>query len=55
MEIVAMVAEGDTVVTRVRWSGTHRGVSQRRLMGGLLIGVPPTASRSRCSTCTGTC
>jgi steroid delta-isomerase-like uncharacterized protein len=42
MEIVAMVAEGDTVVTRVRWSGTHRGVSQRRLMGGLLIGVPPT-------------
>jgi steroid delta-isomerase-like uncharacterized protein len=42
MEIVAMVAEDDTVVVRVRWSGTHRGVSQRRLMGGLLTGVPPT-------------
>jgi steroid delta-isomerase-like uncharacterized protein len=42
MEIVETVAEGDSVVVRCRVSGTHKGVEQRRINGGLLVGVPPT-------------
>jgi steroid delta-isomerase-like uncharacterized protein len=42
MEIVDMVAEGDSVVVRCRISGTHRGVGKRNVNGGYLVGVPPT-------------
>lgn len=42
MEPVEMVADGDSVVARCRVSGTHEGVQQRRINGGLLVGVPPT-------------
>ena len=42
MEIVEMVAEGDSVVVRCRVSGTHQGVEQRRVNGGFLVGVQPT-------------
>jgi steroid delta-isomerase-like uncharacterized protein len=42
MEIVEMVAEGDSVVVRCRVSGTHRGVAARAVNGGFLVGVQPT-------------
>ena len=42
MEIVEMVAEGDSVVVRCRVSGTHQGVATKAVNGGLLVGVPST-------------
>jgi steroid delta-isomerase-like uncharacterized protein len=42
MEIVEMVAEGDSVVVRCTVSGTHRGVGKLAVNGGMLVGVPPT-------------
>ena len=45
MEIVEMVADGDSVVVRCRVSGTHRGVGARAINGGLLVGVQPTGKR----------
>ena len=36
------VAEGDWVVIRATYSGTHRGVGRLPIDGGMLIGVPPT-------------
>jgi steroid delta-isomerase-like uncharacterized protein len=45
MEIVEMVADGDSVVVRCRVSGTHRHVGTRPINGGLLVGVPPTGRR----------
>jgi steroid delta-isomerase-like uncharacterized protein len=42
MEIVNMVADGDSVAVRCRVSGTHKGVATRALNGGFLVGVPPT-------------
>jgi steroid delta-isomerase-like uncharacterized protein len=42
MEIVDMVAEGDSVVVRCRVSGTHQGISTRNINGGFLVGVQPT-------------
>ena len=41
-EIIGMVADADTVVVRSRASGTHRGVGTKRVMGGFLVGLPPT-------------
>ncbi len=45
MEIVEMVAEGDSVVVRCTVSGTHRGVGKRPVNGGMLVGVAPTQKR----------
>ena len=45
MEIVEMVAEGNSVVVRCRVSGTHQGVGAKRINGGFLVGVPPTGKR----------
>jgi len=42
MEIVDVVAEGDSVVVRCRVSGTHLGVAARAVNGGFLVGVQPT-------------
>jgi predicted ester cyclase len=42
LEIVEMVAEGDSVVVCCRVSGTHRGVAARAVNGGFLVGVQPT-------------
>jgi len=42
MEIVEMAADGDSVVVRCRVSGTHRGMAQRAVNGGLLKGAAPT-------------
>jgi predicted ester cyclase len=42
LEIVEMVAEGDSVLVRCRVSGTHRGVAARAVNGGFLVGVQPT-------------
>ncbi len=41
-EIVDIVAEGDSVVTRTKVSGTHKGTGKLPVNGGLLVGVPPT-------------
>jgi steroid delta-isomerase-like uncharacterized protein len=45
MEIVSMVADGDSVVARCRVSGTHRGMGTKRVNGGFLMGVKPTGKR----------
>ncbi len=45
MEIVSMVADGDSVVVRCRVSGTHRGMGTKRVNGGFLAGVQPTGKR----------
>jgi predicted ester cyclase len=45
MEIIEMVADGDSVVVRCTVSGTHRGVAKRAVNGGMLIGVAPTQKR----------
>jgi len=45
MEIVEIVAEGDSVVVRCTVSGTHRGVAKRSVNGGMLLGVAPTQKR----------
>jgi len=42
MEIVEMVAQGDSVVTLLKVSGTHRGVGKLPMNGGMLVGVEPT-------------
>lgn len=41
-EIVEMIFKDDSVVARVRTSGTHRGVGKLSLNGGMLVGVQPT-------------
>jgi steroid delta-isomerase-like uncharacterized protein len=45
MEIVEMVAEGDSVVVRCRVSGTHKGVAAKAVNGGFLVGAPPSGKR----------
>lgn len=45
MEIVEMIADGDSVVVRCKVSGTHRGVGKRPVNGGMLVGVEPTQKR----------
>ncbi len=45
MEIVEMVAEGESVVVRCKVSGTHQGVGVKRINGGFLVGVQPTGKR----------
>ena len=42
MPIEEVVESGATVVVRCRFRGTHRGVGQLPVNGGLMIGVPPT-------------
>jgi predicted ester cyclase len=42
LEIKSMVAEGDTVVVRASFYGTHKGVGKFPVNGGFLIGVEPT-------------
>lgn len=45
MEIVDLVASGNSVVVRSKVSGTHRGAGKFNVNGGLLTGVPPTGKR----------
>jgi predicted ester cyclase len=42
MEIIELIARGDSVVARFAVSGTHRGVGKLPMNGGMLVGVPPT-------------
>jgi predicted ester cyclase len=42
LEIVDLVAIGDAVIVRCKFSGTHDGVGQLPVNGGLLVGVAPT-------------
>ena len=43
--VLEMRAVGDTVVALSRISGTHQGVAQTNLFGGLLKGAKPTGKR----------
>lgn len=40
--ILHSLAEGDWVVVRCHYSGTHRGSATLPVDGGMLVGVPPT-------------
>jgi predicted ester cyclase len=42
MEIIELIARGDSVVARFTVSGTHRGVGKLPMNGGMLVGVQPT-------------
>jgi predicted ester cyclase len=42
MEIVDLVAAGDTVAVRCKVSGTHEGVGRLPVNGGMLVGAAPT-------------
>ncbi|SRR6266567_1107493 len=42
MEIEELIARGDTVVVRIKVSGTHRGTGKLPMNGGMLVGVEPT-------------
>jgi predicted ester cyclase len=44
-DIYDLMAIGDEVVIRVINSGTHLGIARIPVMGGLLVGVPPTGKR----------
>lgn len=44
-EILDIVAEADTVVARVRVSGTHLGTGEIPVNGGMLVNVPPTGRK----------
>lgn len=41
-DLVEITATGDTVVTRNKVSGTHKGVGTLPVEGGMLVGVPAT-------------
>ncbi len=41
-QIVEIVAVGDNVIVREKMSGTHDGVGQIPVNGGMLVGVAPT-------------
>ena len=45
MEILDIVAEGETVIVRCRVSGTHKGVASRPVNGGFLMKAQPTGKR----------
>ncbi len=42
VEIIDLLTQGETVVVRCNESGTHRGVGQLPVNGGMLVGVAPT-------------
>jgi predicted ester cyclase len=43
--VIEQIAQGDTIVTISRVSGTHRGVAQTNANGGLLLGAKATGKR----------
>jgi predicted ester cyclase len=45
MTILNSVVEGEWVVVRCTFSGTHRGVGRIPVNGGMLVGVQPTGMR----------
>lgn len=45
MVIVELLAEEDSVAIRCRVRGTHRGVGELPVNGGMLVGVEPTGKR----------
>lgn len=47
LETIGVVGEGDWVVERGYFSGTHRGVGKLPVNGGLLVGIPPTNRQFR--------
>lgn len=50
LEIIDLVAKGNTVVVRCKTSGTHLGVGKLPVNGGLLVGVPPTGKHFETET-----
>jgi predicted ester cyclase len=50
MEPINIVAEGEWVVGRYTFSGTHKGMGHHPFVhSGLLAGVPPTGKRVSCT------
>ena len=45
MRIDRLIARGDEVVALMTVSGTHRGISQRPVNGGVYLGVAPTGKQ----------
>jgi predicted ester cyclase len=45
MTILNSVVEGEWVVVRCTFSGTHRGLGRIPVNGGMLVGVQPTGMR----------
>src|SRR4051812_47901084 len=41
-DLVRVVVQGDIVMAEIVMTGTHLGVSRLPVLGGLLVGVPPT-------------
>jgi steroid delta-isomerase-like uncharacterized protein len=50
LEIVQLIAQGDTVIVRCKTAGTHKGVGKLPVNGGLLVGVPPTGKHFEVET-----
>jgi predicted ester cyclase len=46
-ELGTVVVEGDVVMAELVMTGTHLGTCQLPVLGGLLVGVPPTGRRVR--------
>jgi predicted ester cyclase len=46
-DIETSVVQGDTVMCEMTMTGTHLGEPQLRVLGGHLVGVPPTGRRVR--------
>lgn len=42
LDIEEIVAEGETVVVRAMFSGTHLGMGELPVNGGMLVGIEPT-------------
>ena len=42
---IQVIAEGEWVTVRATFSGTHLGVGELPVNGGMLVGVPPTKKR----------
>ena len=45
LDITDLLTQGDLVIAHCNESGTHRGVGQLPVNGGLLVGVAPTQKR----------
>jgi predicted ester cyclase len=46
-DLERVIVDGDLVMAEIVMSGTHLGTSRHPVLGGLLVGVPPTGRRVR--------
>jgi predicted ester cyclase len=49
-KLIEAVAEGEWVVVRGIFSGTHSGIGRLPVNGGMLVGVPSTGATSKSTT-----